>query len=137
MDTDPVNDPRWEGCICLQDEHHKNCPAIITGKCHFQSLYGGDWKTRAHCEEPPVSKEEVLTLRSQLAEAAREINCSGTVAHRIRVMKDEFQKQLELADELVKNDGHSLSCQFSGCTCGMIENYKVAKASYISARRQT
>jgi Arc/MetJ-type ribon-helix-helix transcriptional regulator len=36
---DPFNDPRWEGCICLQDEHHKDCPAIQTGKCHYQSLY--------------------------------------------------------------------------------------------------
>jgi hypothetical protein len=37
---DPFNDPRWEGCICLQDEHHRDCPAIKTGKCHYQSYYG-------------------------------------------------------------------------------------------------
>jgi hypothetical protein len=36
---DPFN-PRWEGCICLQDEHHRDCPAIKTGKCRYQSYYG-------------------------------------------------------------------------------------------------
>jgi len=41
MTTFDENGPRerWEGCICLQDEHHRNCPAIKTEKCHFQSLY--------------------------------------------------------------------------------------------------
>ena len=29
----------FEGCICLQDEHHRDCPAIQTGNCHFQSFY--------------------------------------------------------------------------------------------------
>jgi len=32
---------RWENCICLQDEHHRDCPAIKTGKCHYQSYYTG------------------------------------------------------------------------------------------------
>lgn len=29
----------FAGCICLQDEHHYDCPAIAKGTCHFQSLY--------------------------------------------------------------------------------------------------
>jgi predicted nuclease with TOPRIM domain len=36
------------------------------------------------------------SLRTQLTEAAREINCAGLVAHRIRVMKQEHQ--MEVAD---------------------------------------
>lgn len=39
---------KYEGCICLQDDHNKQCPAIQTGRCHFQSLYKAnhEWKPR-------------------------------------------------------------------------------------------
>lgn len=28
-----------EGCVCIQDSHDKKCPAIKTGKCHYQNYY--------------------------------------------------------------------------------------------------
>ena len=119
------DDPRWEGCICLQDEHHKDCPAIATGKCHFQNLYDYAWQTpldhcsncgednflhRGWCNMDDVNRlrEAWVRLRQQLAEAANEINCSGTVAHRIRVMKKEYRDLIEEKNEEIKQLQHLL-----------------------------
>ena len=33
---------RFEGCVCLQDDRRPDCPAIETGKCHFQGAYEED-----------------------------------------------------------------------------------------------
>jgi hypothetical protein len=30
---------RNDSCICFQDEHRRNCPAITLGTCKYQSLY--------------------------------------------------------------------------------------------------
>jgi len=30
---------RWEDCVCFQDEHHKDCPTINKGTCHYQGNY--------------------------------------------------------------------------------------------------
>lgn len=38
---------------------------------------------------------EIERLRMELAEAAREIHCAGSVAHRIRVMKREHADEIE------------------------------------------
>jgi vacuolar-type H+-ATPase subunit I/STV1 len=38
-------------------------------------------------------EQHITDLERQLAEAAREINCAGPVAHRIRVLKQEWSEQ--------------------------------------------
>lgn len=47
--------------------------------------------------EPYTDREKHLAriseLEQQLAEAAQEINCAGTVAHRIRILKKEHSEQ--------------------------------------------
>jgi hypothetical protein len=35
----PDQEKVFEGCVCFQDEHHSDCPAIGKGNCHYQSLY--------------------------------------------------------------------------------------------------
>jgi hypothetical protein len=41
--TEPFEDwtpsSGWEDCVCFQDEHHKDCPAINKGTCHYQGNY--------------------------------------------------------------------------------------------------
>lgn len=43
---------------------------------------------------------------------------------------------VKLADALVACDGHLTSCNFRGCTCGSVEDYKIARANYIAGRRK-
>jgi len=44
---------------------------------------------------------EIERLGRELADAAREINCAGTVAHRIRVMKQTFNEGRRATDKRV------------------------------------
>jgi hypothetical protein len=30
---------RFDSCVCFQDEHHHDCPALRKGTCHYQGLH--------------------------------------------------------------------------------------------------
>ena len=47
-----------------------------------------------------------------------------------------YSKLMLLADKLVETDGHAVACRFTGCTCGSIEAYKIARAEYLDFRRK-
>jgi len=47
-----------------------------------------------------------------------------------------YSKLMLLADKLVETNGHAVACRFTGCTCGSIEAYKIARAEYLDFRRK-
>jgi hypothetical protein len=46
-------------------------------------------------ERLAATLDQAMRVRSALAEAAREINCAGPVAHRIRVLRAEHEEQVK------------------------------------------
>jgi hypothetical protein len=58
---------------------------------------------RAIIASPRIQVEERCDqLKKELAEAAREINCAGPVAHRIRVLKQEWSETIRNQETCLK-----------------------------------
>jgi DNA-binding transcriptional MerR regulator len=49
-----------------------------------------------------ASEEENHRLKKNLSDAANEINCAGPIDHRIRILKQEFARDLNASEERVK-----------------------------------
>jgi hypothetical protein len=49
------------------------------------------------------AEQTIAELRQQLSEAAMEINCAGPVAHRIRVLKAEWQARVERLEKELRD----------------------------------
>jgi hypothetical protein len=63
----------------------------------------------AHSREDVVGLiAEVRRLREELAEAARQINCAGPIAHRIRVLKQEHADRLAQLQQSITPDTRRL-----------------------------
>lgn len=78
-------------------------PVGTCASCGEPVTQGCTGKISHVCRFDPLTVEaEVVLLRSSLkavqqalAEAANEINCAGPVAHRIRVLKQEWQAEID------------------------------------------
>ena len=68
----------------------------VDGKCPYCQVPVGRMEIHL-CSGPGTDENE--SLRRMLSEAAREINCAGPVAHRIRILKKEHAAQLATARE--------------------------------------
>lgn len=93
----------------------------------------------AHQQALQAAQEEIARLRQELSDAAREINCAGPVAHRIRILRQEYQADLErlgnrcaiaeeqrsLSEQRAQDAVKELNCPGNilgdeeACTCGL------------------
>jgi hypothetical protein len=75
---------------------------------------------QAVCERHDTAVAAERTAREQaeqaLADAAREINCAGPVAHRIRVARAEWQARMEQAEQALGRFGFR-RCDAPACNC--------------------
>jgi len=65
-------------------------------------------KERAEANYPFALIERAERAEAELAAAANEINCAGPIAHRIRVMKKEYQDLIEEKNKEIKQLQHLL-----------------------------
>jgi hypothetical protein len=120
----------FEGCVCLQDEHHSDCPAIATGKCHYQSYYPKPVGYDAASTQPkPTGNGQDVAVRA--AEVLRNFGydkIAEDIEARIRLGEKKYGTRLkshngrdavlDLYQELLDSLNYAMQCDIEGIDNG-------------------
>jgi hypothetical protein len=101
--TKPANPSadKYEGCVCLQDDHNTNCPAILTGRCHFQSLYKAESADREAPQDGIERAREWLHAHNIDDAVEAELACMATYAASevSRVRRETLEEAYAIVDQ--------------------------------------